>query len=373
MSGLRVAICFGTYPPLRNGGADFVRRFAAALRDRGCAVHVLTSSVESQPDVEGDEGVAVHRVVDDWRLFGGSVRRARGLIRSERIDVVHVLFPDSVEQERYQLPVALGTGRTPLVTTFWNLGIGRRSPMRIRAEAVALLARSGALSSHEPAYLRVLSRVAAGRPTGWIPVGNNVGRAPRGVLKDDVFEIVYFGQLDPTRGVEDLFEAVRLLRASRHVRLTMLGSAGRPERYESRAALDRYLELPQRLGIDDVVEWTPYLPDDETAARLASVDLCVLPYRRNSIGRSALAAALDNGVPVVLAGTAPGIAPLRDGEHVALVPPRDPAALAARIVELIDDRDRLAALERGALTAAAWFAWPAVADAAAELYVRALR
>src|SRR5207248_11477670 len=123
--------------------------------------------------------------------------------------------------------------------------------------------------------------------------------------------------LDLTRGVDVLFEAVRRLRDGYDVRLRMIGSAGRPGRYPA-GELERYQALPSRLGIEDLVEWTDYLPDEEAAASLARSDLCVLPYRRNSVGRSALAAAFDNGVPVVLAGTQERIAPLEDGEHVAL-------------------------------------------------------
>jgi len=98
-----------------------------------------------------------------------------------------------------------------------------------------------------------------------------------------------------------------------------------------------------------------------------------LPYRRNSLGRSALAAAFENGVPVVLAGTPEGIAPLKDGEHVALTPPGDAAALAKRIAELIDDPEKLRALERGADGASRIFSWPSIAAAATRVYASVVR
>ena len=128
---MRVAVVFGTYPPDRNGGADFVARFAEALAGRDAEVHVLTSAGRGPEREEVSEGVTVHRAIDEWTLSEdgrGTLRRANELLRSEGVDVVHVLFPDSVLQGRYQLPAAIGLRRLPLVTTFWNLGLGRRSP-----------------------------------------------------------------------------------------------------------------------------------------------------------------------------------------------------------------------------------------------------
>src|SRR5205823_2449853 len=154
-TGLRVALCFGTFPPDRNGGADFLAHFSAALAAAGADVHVLTS-VNDAPEHEAfSDSVTAHRIVHDWRLLHGreSLRRLNAVIDSERIDVLHVLFPDSEVHDAYQLVAVAGFRRVPLVTTFWSLGLGRRSPLAIRLTSLALLARSAALSSHDPGYL----------------------------------------------------------------------------------------------------------------------------------------------------------------------------------------------------------------------------
>ncbi|HWX10336.1 MAG TPA: glycosyltransferase family 4 protein, partial [Gaiellaceae bacterium] len=358
-AGLRVAICFGTFPPHRNGGADFLARFASALAAAGCDVHVLTSAGDGPTAERLPSGVVVHRVIEDWtiRRARPSLRALRTLLESEQIELVHVVFPDSVVQGRYQLPALLGSRGVPLVTTFWNLGLGRRSPPAVRLTALALLLRSAALSSHDPGYLAALRRLAVGRkPVHWLPVGSNFDHVGARELRDGgPLRLGYFGQLDFTRGVDTLFEALARL-GRRDLRLVMLGSAGRPERYAEDSAAEaefrRLLALPEQLGIGDLVEWTGFLDDDEVPDALASLDLCVLPYRRNSLGRSALAAALAAGVPVVLGGRPDRIAPLRPGEHVALVPPDDPGALAATIGRLLDDEAERARLADGARAAA---------------------
>jgi glycosyltransferase involved in cell wall biosynthesis len=376
----RVAVVFGTFPPERNGGADFVARFARALAEANAEVHVLTSpSTLGNGRDETVDGVSVHRVVDDWTLGGPGarqrLRRLDGLLDDARIDVVHVFFPDSVLQARYQLPAALAVRRAPLVSTFWNLGLGRRSPLAIKLESLALLARSAVLTSHDPAYLRVLRRLDAGtRPVHWLPVGSNLdprvrpgaGAELRERLGlDDAPLLGYFGHLDFTRGVEDLFTALAGLRRGRDVRLLMLGESGEHGPAYRRLAAD--------LGVGDAVCWTGYLPAPEAAAALDSVDLCVLPYRRNSLGRSALAAALELGVPTVLAGEPDAVEPLLPGRHVALVARGDSTGLESTLAALLDDEARRDELRAGAERAAPMFAWPRIAAIALGLYEQALR
>jgi len=384
--GLRVALCFGTYPPERNGGADFVARFAAALTEIEVSVTVLTSPAAAPEFERPAPRLSVHRIVDDWTLAGAlggkTLGRMNRVLRSEDVQLLHVFFPDSVLQGRYQLPAAVGLRRVPLVTTFWSLGLGGASPLPIRAESLALLARSAALTSHDPGYLRVLRRpLSLGRPVRWLPVGNNLDADPvadrsglreRLTLDPDVAYLAYFGQLDATRGVEELFEALRLLRATRDVRLLMIGSAGREERYAANAGSHAYyrrlLDLPAALRIADAVTWTPYLPEEDVARMLQAVDLCVLPYRRNSLGRSALAAALSLGAATVLAGTESDVLPLRVDHHIALVPPGRADLLADAVDALLRDPAKIERLRVGALQAARLFAWPRIATVAAGVY-----
>ena len=140
------------------------------------------------------------------------------------------------------------------------------------------------------------------------------------------------------------------------------------------ARYEIYLAQAERLGLADAVVWTPWLGPAEAAELLASVDLCVLPYRRNSLGRSALAAALTLGVPTVLAGTPERIEPLRDGRDVALVEPEDPAGLARTLARLLEDERGAGAAARGRPHGGArHFAWPRIAEAALGIYGEAIR
>jgi glycosyltransferase involved in cell wall biosynthesis len=245
------------------------------------------------------------------------------------------------------------------------------------------------LTSHDPFYLRLLERLSLWkRPVLWLPAGSNIpvdgqrddprrGRPTRTGRDQEAIRLAYFGQLDSTRGIEDLFAALARLREGGDFRLLMIGSAGRPERYrdsdgQAWTEFRRLRSLPASLGIEDAVEWTEYLPAEDVAARLRAVDLCVLPYRRNSIGRSALVSALEQGVPVVLAGTPEGVAPLEPGRDVLLVPPGRPEELADAVGRLADDAEERGRLAAGGLKAARIFAWPRIAAAAVQAYRRAI-
>jgi glycosyltransferase involved in cell wall biosynthesis len=385
----RVALCFGTYPPDRNGGSDFVERLATGLVEAGNEVLVVTSGTDTDPQVLAP-GLAVFRGVGDWS--GSAAGRANRrqvaeLLRSAGTEVLHVFHPDSVIQDEFDLPSRIA-GTVPTVTTFWSLGLGRHSSRRMRLQSLRLLLQSRVISSHEPGYLRALRSLTLGRkPVEWLPAGNNVGArtgAPETRVQlrsrlglDGSANLAYFGQLDETRGIEDLFAALKTLRQTRDVRVVMVGSAGRAERYgqttRSDEALRRYLELPSQLGIGDAVSWTDYLPDAEVVDQLLAADCIVLPYRRNSIGRSALATALALGRPTVLAGMPETIKPLRPGVHVELVPPADPSALAATLARLLDDPQQLDRLAQGAGRAAELFTWPRISAAAMDSYRKAVR
>jgi glycosyltransferase involved in cell wall biosynthesis len=388
---LRIALCFGTYPPERNGGSEFVAHLSHELTCAGADVLVITSASD-QPGLRDEApGLHIFRGVEDWRATSSehpSRADAEAALREHGSQLLHVLFPDSVHVEDYRLPAVLGLRHIPLVTTFWSLGLGRRSPLAVRAQSLALLGRSAIVTSHDPYYLANLRRLVGWRtPVHWLPVGMNLHLDPatpsntnlrrRLGLDLNAEYLAFFGQLDWTRGVEDLFVALRALRRERDVRLLMIGSAGRAERYASQEtsqkALQSALALPDKLGIAESVVWTAYLADAEVADYLRTADCCVLPYRRNSIGRSALATVLNLGLPTVLGGTPATIEPLKPGVHVEVVPPCDPDAIIGAIRRLLDDAEHRGRLSEGAGRAAALFAWPRIASGALGCYRQALR
>jgi glycosyltransferase involved in cell wall biosynthesis len=89
-----------------------------------------------------------------------------------------------------------------------------------------------------------------------------------------------------------------------------------------------------------------------------------------SIRRGSLMAGLAHALPVVSTVSPVASAYLRDGDNLALVPPRDPAALAARLAVLLASPAQRARLAEGARKLAARVAWPAIAEETRAVYRR---
>ena len=109
----------------------------------------------------------------------------------------------------------------------------------------------------------------------------------------------------------------------------------------------------ERLGLDDVVEWSGRIPHERLPEAYRRAAVTVLPSltEAESFGMT-LVEAMACGCPVV--GSEVGGIPfvVRDGVDGLLVPPGDSAALAGVIVRLLRDRELRATLGRAGVEAA---------------------
>ena len=164
--------------------------------------------------------------------------------------------------------------------------------------------------------------------------------------------VLCFGLIRPYKGVDVLIEAWKGIPDAE------LWIVGRP----------RFDIAPLRAAAASSVRWVPrFVSDGELAACFRRADLVVLPYRE--IEQSGvLATALAFGSPLVVTDVG-GFAEVAQSGAARLVPPADPAALRAALVELLADdsaRERLSAAAR-ALAAGEW-SWERVAERTKALY-----
>ena len=161
--------------------------------------------------------------------------------------------------------------------------------------------------------------------------------------------VLCFGVVRPYKGVDVLMEAFRSVEGAE------LWIVGRPLGVELEASPNTRLV-------------SRYISDAELPAFFRRADLLVLPHRNVDVS-GVLAAGLAFGKPMILSDVG-GFREIVE-EHGAgrLVPPGDPAALAAAIGELLADpaeRDRLA--ERARVAAHGPLSWSAVAARTEEVY-----
>jgi glycosyltransferase involved in cell wall biosynthesis len=123
-----------------------------------------------------------------------------------------------------------------------------------------------------------------------------------------------------------------------------------------------------RLSLAGVVAFAGYRPDVETA--YAAMDLLVFPSRARYESQGiALVEAMAMGVPVVGTQVSGVVDVVEDGRTGLLVPPEDPAALAAAVRRLRSNESlRRALVRRAGAAVAARFSREAMAARTEALY-----
>lgn len=172
--------------------------------------------------------------------------------------------------------------------------------------------------------------------------------------------LMFLANHTPNKGLAVLLRSLRALR--RPVQLVVGG--------ETRAEID-YVGLLGSLAPDQRVVVTGRLSDAEVGALMRRADLFVFPTLADTLPLVVFEA-MAQGVPI-LASAVGGIPYQIDPGCGVLVPPNDPAALAAAIERLAQDRPRLRRMGRHARArVAAGFTWEAAAAKAHEAYGRVL-
>ena len=174
--------------------------------------------------------------------------------------------------------------------------------------------------------------------------------------------LLFFGRIWAYKGLRYLCEAFEKVRAELPDARLLICGRGRD--------LEANRELIDRLpGID--VD-SSYVPVEAVAGLFERSAVVVLPYVEAS--QSGVSAVAYTSGTVVVASRVGGLAEqLVDGRTGVLVEPRDAGALAAALIALLRDGQRLRAIRDEARAfGAQTLGWPAIADRTMACYRRAL-
>lgn len=149
-------------------------------------------------------------------------------------------------------------------------------------------------------------------------------------LQDDEQVVLFFGMLTPSKGVQDLIKAFKVVRRQTRAKLVV---AGYPSKYVNVNELKK-LAADHKIS-DDVIFDTRYIPIQTIKPLMDLATVVVFPYH-NATQSGALQVAYAFGRPVV--ATAVGGLPevVEDGETGYLVPPREPEKMAEKIITILD-------------------------------------
>jgi glycosyltransferase involved in cell wall biosynthesis len=394
---MRILFITGEYPSMQGGVGDYTRRLSQALGELGADVHVLTH-VDAGGDHLRVPAAAYEPVVypvlerTGWNLWGATAH----FIRELRPQVVHIQYQSAaygLHPAVNYLPWRLRAlrNRPAIGATFHDLRypyiFPKAGPLRWRA-VVALARGSDASVITNPADWSQLTQARLTQKRHPIPIGSNIEcQPPVGCDRmcqralwgagPDAWLLAYFGFLNAGKGGETLVRALAaLVHAGRPARLLMVGGKVGASDPTNHAYLERVEQLTADLGIADRVLWTGFTASDQVSANLLAADCAVLPYREGATLRhGSLMAALAHALPIVSTQASaglevdPGLFPMvRDGESALLVPPEDPAGLAAAVERVMTNPALRLRLAQGAAELSKLFTWDAIARRHLEVY-----
>ncbi len=279
------------------------------------------------------------------------VGRIRTVLEEEQFDLVHLHEPMTPAV----CVAALSLARCPIVVT--HHAHGDLGWMR---GAVHFW---GFLLDRVDARIAV-SPVAAQSANRWLPgeyrvIPNGVLIPPDAEPADRDHTVVFVGRHDPRKGLPTLLRAWPEVHARTGARLRLIGTD--PLQYRLLQARLRFDEA----GIDVL----GIVPNEVRTHELARAKVSVTPALGGESFGLVLAEAFACGTPAV-ASDIPGYAAVAIPEAARLVPPDDPAALAAAIVDVLSDEDRRVEMGRAARAhALAHYAWDDVARRLEDVYL----
>lgn len=344
MSLPRLVLVTRRFWPLVGGAEVVMARLAAAFKERGASVTLLTARWGSNwPETIEHRGVRVVRLPQPATRVWGTLRYMQAVGRwvARHADMLDLAYVSMLKHDAYavlgaagsKLPVVLraeGAGVTG--DCYWQVEArcGRRIRRRCQ-QAAALVAPSVAIERE---------LIAAGYPRdrihlipNGVPLMPMATPAARREAREALGHIqralelperaplaVYTGRLHERKGLQHLVAAWPLvLEQQPQARLWLVGEG--PCEGDLASQIDA-------LGLQGKVVLAGAFDDVEDVLRAA--DLFVLPSLEEGMSL-ALLEAMALGVPIVATDIAANRALVTDGVHGRLVPPADPAKLAEAV------------------------------------------
>ncbi|MGH3098400.1 MAG: DMT family transporter [Streptosporangiales bacterium] len=347
-SGLRVLIGADTYPPDVNGAAYYTRRLALGLAARGYEVHVVCPSATGQPALEMVGPVRVHRVRSMRTPFHDDFRVASpARVRTDVARVLQRVCPDVVHVQNHFLVGRVlcrlaGRRGLPLVATNHfmpdNLlpylplpGPVARAVARFGWRDLArVFAPAGALTTPTPTAARLVRASGIGKEVEAVSNGIDLARFRQRdvVLREgDERTLLFVGRLDAEKHIDELIDALPVIRTTVDARLVVAGVGGLREALEWRAI--------QR-GVAEHVDFLGFVSDDDLPGLYASADVFCMPGTAELQSLATLEA-MATGCPVVAADAMALPHLCQHGRNGFLHQPHRPDELAEHVTTVLTD------------------------------------
>jgi glycosyltransferase involved in cell wall biosynthesis len=307
-----------------SGGYAYDRRMIAGLSHRGWSVTVRTLDASfPRPSLAARE----HAARELAAIPDGSAVLIDGLALGA--------MPGEVERENTRLRL-IALVHHPLAA---ETGIDRDTAAELESSERRALAAVGRVVVTSSATGATLAGYGVSRDRiAVVEPGTDRAAQARG-SKDGLVHLLCVAALIPRKGHQTLARALARI-ADGPWRLTCVGSVQRDPR-----TVDQLRARLRADGLEDRVLLAGEVDESTLAACYDGADVFVLPTFYEGYGM-AVAEALAHGLPVISSATGAIPELLSDGAGL-LVPPGDPEALAAALLQVLDP-DARAQLAQGA-------------------------
>jgi glycosyltransferase involved in cell wall biosynthesis len=341
----------------------FVLHLAQDLQEFDWHVDVIAPHAPGAARVETLDGVEVRRFRYMWPESQQTVCYGGGaLVNLRKHPINRLKLPMLVGAEWASLCRHLASKRYAAVHAHWILPQGfvaglapARVPVRLltvhggdifglQADSLAAfkhfaLRRADAVTVNSSATASAVRRLQPAVNPVNIPMGvteahpepSQVARV-RGTYRRGAGPLVVFvGRLVDEKGVDDLLEALALLRPRcPDVTAIVVGEG------QDRQALERH---SKDLGLDDCVTFTGWVAPHDVAAHLAAADVFVAPSRQATDGwveaqGLTIAEAMMSGAPVIATRVGGIVDAVRDGTTGVLVDECEPKQIADAVEQI---------------------------------------
>jgi glycosyltransferase involved in cell wall biosynthesis len=309
----------------------------------------------------------------------GAYTRAADFLNVNAVDVISVQHEYGIfgGKAGSHLLSLLRELRMPIVTTLHTiLAAPNLHQRRVMDELTAVSDRLVVMTAGGAQLLRDVHGVAEEKidviPHGIpnVPFAGSKGRL--GVEGRPL--ILTFGLLSPDKGIEHVIDALPTILSHYPDAVYIILGATHPHIIERQGETYRLMleDRAKRLGVDgNVIFHNRFVSQAELSEFLAAADIYITPYLNpEQITSGTLAYALGAGKAVISTPYAYAKELLADGRGI-LVPWKDPSAIAAEIVGLLDDPEKALGLRRAAAAHGRAMLWPAVAHSYLRTFERA--
>lgn len=300
---------------------------------QGHEVHVV-SFTEGHID-----GVQTHVVKNKASASGGDLQKLMYLTTAGQVrKLVRAIDPDIINAHyatSYGTVAALARLKNHIVSV-WGSDIyefPKRSPLHRAllkfslARAKHLFSTSKAMAEEAKQYTRKKFEIT---PFG---VNMELFSPEKRDRNDRDFVAGTVKTLAPAYGIDVLLKAAAIIKKEQPQIPLKLRIAGKGP------CAEEYRALAAELGIDDIVTWLGFIPQEQAAAEWANMDAAVVCSNSESFGVSAVEAQ-SCGCPVVISDIPGLMEATKPGETSVVVPRKNERALADAIASLYQDEER---------------------------------